>query len=120
MLNRVFPKDSDRMLLATAAVFVLAFLLDAAGRVLRQSAVWRVGGYLWLVALGLGAVVCLMMVFKPRPGRRRRGVILVLSAVALAALVRWVRGSAGVPADPPLLAAEFVSAALLVLATRRR
>jgi hypothetical protein len=102
------------MCLAAAATFFLAFVLDAAGRLLHREALWRLGGHLWMVALLVGSVAWLTLILERREGGRRHGVVLVLGAVAVAALARWVRGSAGVPPDPPVEAAEAISAVLIL------
>jgi len=53
----------------------------------------------------------LMRLFSRRPARARNLIELAVAGIAL--LAWWLRGDAGIPADPPLVAAELFAALVL-------
>ena len=85
-----------RIAASTAAV---ALALDLA----RQ---FHWGGRLAVLAIALGAA-CVIALGK-------RGRVFWIIAVLLLALARWLRGSAGVPPDPPLLVMQLIAVLLML------
>jgi hypothetical protein len=112
MLNKVFRADfAHSFALLASAMLAGSALLDLMGRILGQSRFWIAGG--WILPIGvLAAVVGFAASCLQRP---RRGALLLLTAALLAGLARWLRGSAAVPPDPPLVAAELLSVVFALL-----
>ncbi len=107
------------MLILRAVVTVLlmgAFALDVAGRFLSQSALWTLGARANALGVVCGLVVWCTAWFGPV----RSGQISWLCALAAFALARFLRGSAGVPPDPPLLVLTAIGSLLLAFSWWRR
>lgn len=99
--------------IGASALLWLAVALDCIGVVLRAEMLWRLGGLLAWIALvpaGLGAVLST----RTHAGCLR--LIVTWLGMALFLAGRWLRGSAGVSPDAPLLAAAIVGAALYTMA----
>jgi hypothetical protein len=82
---------------ATAFVGAASLTLD-----LLHAHHW--GGHFASLAIGLDAI-CILV------NGRGRG--WWITALVLLALARWLRGSAGVPPDPPLLVLQLIAALLM-------
>jgi hypothetical protein len=112
MLNKVFRADfAHSAALLASAVLAFAALLDLVGRILGQGWFWIAGG--WVLPVGVIAAAAAGLVCLT--GRPRRGTLLLLTAAFLAGLARWLRGSAAVPPDPPLIAAEILAVLFALL-----
>lgn len=86
-------------LAASATVLAaLALLLD-----LLQITAW--GGRLAWPAIALAGICALAL--------GRRGRVFWIFALALLGLARWLRGSAGVSPDPPLLVLQLIAVLLM-------
>lgn len=101
-----------------------ALAFDLLGVVLERPALWTTGGHLALagvlaalLAAVPGAVDYARSVPPESSGktRARKHAAANLSAVALFALVWWLRGDPGVPPEPVLLGLEGAGAILLVM-----
>lgn len=99
--------------LGAAALLWLAVGLDCVGVALHAEAVWRLGGLLAWAAL-FAAVLAIPLSTRTHAGCLR--VVIAGIGIAFFALGRWLRGSAGVPPDAPLLAAAIIGAALFTVA----
>jgi len=107
----------QKLLFCTAALLVVVSLADLVGVALRVSWLTRAGAHLGTAGILLGAI-CLVP-WAARKSTRRRGWLLWTAALMCFSLARWVRGSAGVPPDAPLIAAEIIGAVLAVAAVWR-
>jgi len=110
-LNRA----GDLLLLTTAAVLSGAFVADAIGRAATVPRLWTAGGRLLLAGLFVGTLTWILKLNGARGGR-----FALAAALLIVGAARWLRGTAAVPPDPPLLAAEAIGLLLAWLAVRRR
>jgi hypothetical protein len=117
MLNTVLARRRFPESLRLAATTVLAFgvVLDSVGRLSRNAFIWRVGGHVLGAGILLAAITAIVLIAR----KPRRGVIPFLIVLLIGALARWLRGSAGVPPDNVLLAAEWICVGILLLSWRK-
>ena len=92
------------MLAAFAAL--AALVLDLAGLASGNAELWRWGGRSAPIAIALVAV-CVVMLGK-------RGRVFWIIALLLLTLARWLRGSAGVAPDSPLVMLQLIATLLIV------
>ena len=110
--------------------FPTAFLIggtafDAGGLALARPLWWIAGAHLIYAGVATGAIAALagfadhLALPAGSPERRRSAThaALNLTALALFALARWVRGHPEIPPDPPIIAAEALAAVLVLIAT---
>ena len=118
MLNTVLARRRFPEWLRLAATTVLAFgvALDSVGRLSRNAFIWRVGGHVFSAGILLAAITAIVLIAR----KPRHGAFLFLIVLLIGALARWLRGSAGVPPDNVLLAAEWTCVGLLLLSWKRR
>ncbi|MGH7467121.1 MAG: hypothetical protein ACRENP_03960 [Longimicrobiales bacterium] len=91
------------------ALLVLAFTLDLGGRLTGRVWLWMAGGYCSSAGIALGLVAWALAWFQ----RRHGGQLLWLFGLMLFALARFLRGSAGVPPDSPLVVLNGMGCFLL-------
>ena len=108
-------RAGDLLLLTAAAILSGALAADAAGRLATVPRFWTAGGRLLLVGLFVGVLTWILKL-KGAPGGRAA----LAAALLIVGAARWLRGTAAVPPDPPLLAAECIGVLLAWLAVRRR
>ena len=92
----------------TVALLCAAFALDALGRLLERPALWVGGAHLISAGVVLGLLVWSAAWFVSA-----RGQISALLSLLCGALARFLRGSAGVPPDTPLVALAGLGALLM-------
>jgi len=107
------PPANKAIRLGAALLLWLVVGLDGLGLALHFEALWRGAGRLAWLALTVAVIGGLLQ--RKVGGGGLRALSLLLGML-LFALARWLRGSAGVPPDPPLLAAAVIGAALYTLA----
>ena len=98
----------------TLVLAVAGLICDLSGKELGAATVLRVGGH-----LGLTAVLAGLVALAWRAIRSRRIALGWTGGLALLALARWLRGSAGVAPDPPLLVVQLIGCLLLLLSVWR-
>ena len=103
-------------LVIPCAAVLLALIIDAAGLLLDAAALHRAGAQLAQLAIALGALAWIARMMSPTT---RRGLVLWLIGLLMLALARWVRGSAAVPPDAPLVGLQVLGCALLLWGARR-
>jgi hypothetical protein len=100
----------------TLALFVTTATLDLVGRLLSINKLWVIGAYAAVAGVTVGGVVWIGLWVLRRP----RGRVMWLIAVLLIGLAQFLRGSVGVPPDPPLVGAEWIAGFLAFAASRKR
>ena len=113
--------------IGAAALLVAAPPLDLVGLAVGRTGVWEAGAHALTagVLAGLAAVALGFAPYRalpaPSPARRRsaRHAAIALFAIALAAIARWVRGHPEVPPDLPIVGAECVAAAVILITSIR-
>jgi nitrite reductase/ring-hydroxylating ferredoxin subunit/uncharacterized membrane protein len=105
------------------AFLIGAFVFDVAGVWLNRSALWTTGAHLGLAGVLTGLVAAIpgfidyMYTVPPNSTGKKRAtkhMILNLSAIALFALVWWLRGAASVQPDLLLLGGEGIATIALL------
>jgi nitrite reductase/ring-hydroxylating ferredoxin subunit/uncharacterized membrane protein len=105
------------------AFLIGAFVFDVAGVWLNRSALWTTGAHLALAGVLTGLVAAIpgfidyMYTVPPNSTGKKRAtkhMILNLSAIALFALVWWLRGAASVQPDLLLLGGEGIATIALL------
>lgn len=107
--------SARNVLLLLATVFLACgFVADVAGKLAGWPRLWTAGGHLLEGGLVAAGTAWILGGFNFRNGRWP-----LPAAVLVVAAARYLRGSAAVPPDPPLLVAECVSVLLVWLVARR-
>lgn len=114
-MNAKPARVGDLLLLAAAAVLSGGLAADVAGKFAEVARLWTAGGRLLAAGLTVGVAAWVIQLKGGRGGRTALAAALLLIGAA-----RWLRGTAAVPPDPPLLAAECIGVLLAWLAVRRR
>jgi uncharacterized membrane protein len=113
--------------IAAAALLVAAPPLDLVGLTVGRTGIWEAGAHALTVGVVTG-IAAAALGFAPyravpahSPARRRsaRHAAVALFAIALAALARWVRGHPEVPPDLPIVGAECMAAAVILITSLR-
>src|SRR5688572_15542735 len=104
----------QKLVFFAAALLTAAALADLVGVVLRASWLTRAGAQVCVVGIVLGSI-CLVWWLALR-NTTRRGWMLWTFALVCFGLARWVRGSAGVPPDAPLVGVEVIGVVLALVA----
>jgi hypothetical protein len=118
--DAVRPTFSSGLARAAAILFGLATLLDLSIAMLPGPDLDALVAWLGRAALGVCLLVLLASLIPPRARRPRIRKTIAVIALLIGVLAAWVRGHPGVPADPPVLAANVVVSVLLLLAFVRR
>ena len=92
----------------TVVLLFAAFMLDALGRVFERPFLWEGGAHLMSAGVGLGLLVWIAAWFVSS-----RGQVSALLSLVCCALARFLRGSAGVPPDTPLVVLAGLGALLM-------
>lgn len=108
-------RAGDVLLLPAAVLLSAALFADATGRLASVPRLWTTGGRLLVGGIGIG-----LLAWTFQMGGGRGGRVALAGALLLIAAARWLRGTAAVPPDPPLLAAECIGVLLVWFAVRRR
>jgi hypothetical protein len=100
-----------RMGTAAAAVALAGATVWDLARLARVQ-VWPAVSYvLTAAAIGAACAGVLLRVLTRRPARARN--TIELAVIGLVLLAWWLRGHPAIPADPPLVGAEFLAALVL-------
>ena len=104
------------------AFLIGAFLADLAGRIFGRAELWTVGAYLVVAGIVAGLLAAVPGIIDyhyavpPKSSAKSRATkhaLTNVSALAIFALARWVRGDAAVAPDTPVLVLEAIGACLL-------
>lgn len=101
-----------------------AFVFDTTGLLMRAPGLWTTGAYLAVAGVATGIVAAIpglidfFYTVPPSSSGRKRAIkhmLLMISAMAIFAFSRWIRGDAANPPDILLLGIEGIGVLLLMI-----
>lgn len=114
-MSITMKRAGDILTLAATVLLSAGLVADVTGKLADVPRLWTAGGLLLGAGLIAGAAAWIFQLSGSRGGRTA-----FTSALLLILVARWLRGTAAVSPDPPLLAAECIGVLLAWLAVRRR